>query len=67
MAISFSCKPNEMYKTESGRGKRIAHKTPEHQMKWLIEQAEKHGFEISMITYRLWNPLGYHSANETNE
>lgn len=38
--------PTKCVKQENGRGKRIAHKTPEHQMRWLIDQAEKHGFEI---------------------
>ena len=29
-----------------GRGKRVGHKTPEHQIRWLLERASQHGFKV---------------------
>lgn len=39
--------PTKCLKKANGRGKRVAHVTPEHQKEWLVRQAEKHGFQIS--------------------
>lgn len=38
--------PTKAVKKENGRGKRVAHVTPEHQKQWLIRQAENHGFQV---------------------
>ncbi|KGF01657.1 type I-E CRISPR-associated protein Cas6/Cse3/CasE [Actinomyces sp. S4-C9] len=29
-----------------GRGKLVGHKTPEHQIRWLLERASQHGFKV---------------------
>lgn len=43
----------------NGRGIVCAHKTPEHQMRWLIDQGEKHGFSVledaSQVSSYRWN------------
>lgn len=38
--------PTKCVKKEKGRGKRVAHITPEHQTQWLIKQAQKYGFHV---------------------
>lgn len=47
-------KPNS-----NGRGNVCAHTTPAHQMRWLISQGEKHGFEVdenaSQVSSSRWN------------
>ena len=38
--------PTHCVKTKSGRGKVVAHVTPEHQMEWLKNKAAANGFEL---------------------
>ena len=38
--------PTKCIRDEDGRRKRIAHTTLKYQMKWFVEQGEKHGFQI---------------------
>lgn len=58
---SFRLAANPTYSKSNpdGRGKVCAHITPEHQMRWLVSQGEKHGFEVdenaSRVSSSRWN------------
>ena len=45
---------------EGMRGKVHAHRTPAHQMDWLIHQGEQHGFQVELDTTEIVRSQWYH-------
>ncbi len=52
--------PTYSEKRAGERGKIHAHRTPEHQMDWLIRQAEHHGFCVTKDSFAVTENRWYH-------
>ena len=51
----------------NGRGMVCAHKTPEHQRRWLMEQAAKHGFALTEEEFAVTNSQWYTFGKATGD
>ena len=52
--------PTYSEKRQGERGKVHAHRTPEHQMEWLMQQGEKHGFQMTKDSSAVTESRLYH-------
>ena len=43
-----------------GRGKIHAHRTPEHQSQWLVQQGQRHGFSVTPDSFVITQSRWYH-------